>query len=73
MIEFVQKQLETSERLFKLMQEDHKERMQEIVHWSITTTSLVHKLEERDRIIAEQAKEIETLKTKIQALEHKDA
>jgi hypothetical protein len=62
MIDFVQKQLETSERLFKLMQEDHRERMREIVHWSITTASLVHKLEERDRIIAEQKEEIETLK-----------
>lgn len=53
MIDFVQKQLDASEKLFELMREDHKQRMQEMIHWSITTTSLVNKLEQRDETIRE--------------------
>lgn len=52
MIDFIQKQLETSERLFELMREDHKERMREIQVWAEASTSLLKKLEERDNLIA---------------------
>jgi hypothetical protein len=51
MIEFVQKQLEASERLFEMMRDDHKERMKEIEVWASTSKSLIRKLEERDELI----------------------
>lgn len=52
MIEFVQKQLEASERLFEMMREDHKERMKEIEVWAQASRSLMQKLDERDNLIA---------------------
>ena len=52
MIEFIQKQLEASERLFEMMREDHKERMKEIEVWAQASRSLMQKLDERDRLIA---------------------
>ena len=51
MIEFIQKQIEASERLFDMMQKDHNDRMKEIEHWARTTQSLVEKLAERDMTI----------------------
>jgi len=52
MIDFIQKQLEASERLFEMMREDHKERMKEIEVWAQASRSLMQKLDERDNIIA---------------------
>jgi len=51
MIEFVQKQLEASERLFEMMRDDHKGRMKEIEVWAEASKSLLKKLEERDELI----------------------
>ena len=51
MIEFIQKQIEASERLFDMMQKDHTDRMKEMEHWARTTQSLVEKLAERDMTI----------------------
>ena len=51
MIEFIQKQIEASERLFDMMQKDHNDRMKEMEHWARTTKSLVEKLAERDMTI----------------------
>lgn len=51
MIEFIQKQIEASERLFEMMRSDHDTRMKEMEHWARTTQSLVEKLAERDTII----------------------
>ena len=51
MIEFIQKQIEASERLFDMMQKDHNDRMKEMEHWARTTQSLVEKLAERDMTI----------------------
>jgi len=48
MISFIQKQLDASERMFELMQRDHKERMVQIVMWADMNESLMRKLEERD-------------------------
>ena len=48
MINFIQKQLDASERMFELMQRDHKERMVQIVMWADMNESLMRKLEERD-------------------------
>lgn len=51
MIDFVQKQLEASERLFNMMMQDHKERMQQTVIWADMNAGLIKKLEERDATI----------------------
>ena len=47
-IEFVQKQIEISERLFDLMQKDHKERMNGIAIWAEMSSGLMDKLNQRD-------------------------
>jgi prefoldin subunit 5 len=52
MQDFIQKQLEASERLFEMMREDHKERMREIEVWAEASNSLMRKLDERDATIA---------------------
>jgi len=52
MIEFVQKQIESSERLFKMMAEDHKERMVGMQVWVEMNESYQKKLAERDAEIA---------------------
>ena len=51
MIEFIQKQIEASERLFNAMKTDHNQRMAEMEHWARTTQSLIEKLHERDMTI----------------------
>jgi hypothetical protein len=61
-IEFIQKQLETSEKLFNLMMEDHKERMKDISLWGEMNAGLMHKLDQRDA-------EIVNLRNRLQLLE----
>lgn len=61
MIDFIQKQIEASERLFQMMAEDHKGRMMDIQVWGQMNESYLRKLEERDA-------EIAALKEKIAAL-----
>jgi hypothetical protein len=58
MNDFIQKQIEVSERLFYVMKRDHEERMKESDVWQKTSNSLLAKLEERD-------KEIQQLRTRI--------
>ena len=53
MIDFVQKQIEASERLFKMMADDHKERMVGLQVWVEMNESYQKKLAERDAEIAE--------------------
>lgn len=62
MIDFIEQQIQASERMFKVMFEDHKERMEGLQMWADMNTSLIRKLEERDA-------EIERLRAKIVALE----
>ena len=62
MIEFVQKQIEASERLFKMMAEDHKERMVGLKVWVDMNESFQKKLAERDA-------EITSLKNKLAVYE----
>jgi len=45
---FIDRQLEVSDRLFKVMFEDHKERMKTIVLWAEMNEGLMRKLDERD-------------------------
>lgn len=58
MIDFVQRQLDASERLFNMMMQDHRERVQQTVVWADMNAGLIKKLEERDA-------EIEKLRAKI--------
>jgi hypothetical protein len=61
MIDFVQKQIEASERLFQMMVDDHKERMVGLQVWVEMNESYQKKLAERDE-------EIAVLKARISAL-----
>ena len=66
MIDFIEQQIAASERMFKVMFEDHKERMEGLQMWADMNTGLIRKLEERDA-------EIEKLRAKIVALEAAEA
>jgi hypothetical protein len=49
---FIQKQIELSERLYKIMLEDHKQRFEKIAAVYALSESLQKKLNERDAEIA---------------------
>jgi hypothetical protein len=57
-IEFVQKQIDASERLFQMMLDDHKERMAGVKVWVDMNESYQKKLAERDAEIAELKRRI---------------
>jgi hypothetical protein len=59
---FIQKQIELSERLYKIMLADHKTRFEKIAEAYALSESLQKKLDERDE-------EIKKLKREIQAYE----
>lgn len=61
MKDFMQMQIDVSERLYKSMIEDHKERLRDMAVWAETSVSLMRKLDERD-------KEIDRLRAEITAL-----
>lgn len=61
MIDFVQKQLEASERLFRIMADDHKERMDGVKVWVDMNASFQKKLAERDAEIVELKKRLEAV------------
>ena len=52
MSDFMQKQIESSERLYKMMLTDHKERIEKITETYSLSESLQKKLNERDEEIA---------------------
>lgn len=54
--------IEASERLYKMMLEDHKERVDDLIQWADMNSSLMRKLEERDKRVAELEAEITALK-----------
>ena len=62
MIDFIEKQMQASDRMFKMMFEDHVERLEGLQMWADMNTNLIKKLEERDA-------EIKKLRAKIVALE----
>lgn len=62
MKDFIQVQIEASERLFKVMLEDHKERMAHAAVWGDMNAGLIRKLEERDEEIARLRAQVEALK-----------
>ena len=60
--DFIDRQLETSDKLFKAMFEDHKERMKDMVLWADMNSGLMRKLDERDEAIARLTAELVALK-----------
>jgi hypothetical protein len=52
MIGYIQKQIETSEKLFEMMRTDHKERLNQTFIWADMNESLLRKLKERDEEIS---------------------
>ena len=65
MINFIDKQIEASERLFNMMMQDHKERMKDATIWAETSASLISKLEQRDEEIANLRYRIKELENKL--------
>jgi hypothetical protein len=62
MRDFMQLQIEASERLYKMMMEDHKERTKDMVLWGEINVGLMKKLDERDVEIKRLKEEITILK-----------
>ena len=60
--DFIDRQLETSDKLFKAMFEDHKERMKDMVLWADMNSGLMKKLDERDEAIPRLTAELIALK-----------
>jgi hypothetical protein len=65
-IDFIEKQIEASERLYNMMMQDHKERMKEISIWGEMNAGLMAKLDQRDA-------EIVNLRNRVQLLEQEIA
>ena len=51
MSDFIQKQIESSERLYKMMFQDHKERVEKTIEIYNLSESLLNKIKERDEEI----------------------
>ena len=62
MKDFINRQLEISDKLFKVMFDDHKERIRDITMWAELDASLMRKLDERDAEITRLKEEIAKLK-----------
>jgi hypothetical protein len=62
--DFIQLQVDASERLYQMMLDDHKERIRDMSMWAETSVGLMKKLDERDELIKKLHKEIEVLKNK---------
>ena len=60
--DFIDRQMEASDKLFKVMFEDHKERMKGMVLWADMNAGLIRKLDERDTEIARLNADIVKLK-----------
>ena len=60
--DFIDRQMEASDKLFKVMFEDHKERMKDMVLWADMNSGLMRKLDERDEAIARLTTELVALK-----------
>jgi hypothetical protein len=62
MKDFMQVQIEASERLYQMMLADHKERVRDMAMWAETSVSLMKKLDQRDEEILKLRAEIILLK-----------
>jgi len=63
MNDFMKSQIDIAERMFKMMAEDHKERVEAISTWAEMNIGLMRKLDERDKRIRELETELKTYKT----------
>ena len=63
MIDFIQKQLEASEKLYEMMRQDHKERVHQAFIWADINESLTKKLAERDAEIERLRKLLDAYQT----------
>lgn len=59
---FIEVQVAAADRLYQLMMDDHKERIQDMQLWVDMNASLIKKLEDRDREIDRLRAEINALK-----------
>jgi len=62
MKDFINRQLEISDKLFKVMFDDPKERIRDMAMWAELDASLMRKLDERDAEITRLQEEIAKLK-----------
>jgi hypothetical protein len=60
--DFIDRQMEASDKLFKVMFDDHKERMKDMVLWADMNSGLMRKLDERDEEIARLTAELVAMK-----------
>jgi hypothetical protein len=60
--DFIDRQMEASDKLFKVMFEDHKERMKDMVLWADMNSGLMKKLDERDEALARLTAELTAMK-----------
>jgi hypothetical protein len=60
--DFIDRQMEASDKLFKVMFDDHKERMKDMVLWADMNSGLMRKLDERDEEIARLTAELNAMK-----------
>lgn len=66
MTDFIEKQLEASERLFNMMMQDHKERVKEMVMWGEMSAGLIAKLDQRDSEIAYLRNRVKELERRLE-------
>lgn len=62
MINFIEAQMKTADRLYKMMERDHNERIKDMSMWSEASYSLLRKLDQRDKEIIKLRAEIAALK-----------
>ena len=65
MKDFIEKQIEASERLFNMMMQDHKDRMKDATLWAEMNAGLINKLEQRDAEIANLRCRVKELEDKL--------
>ena len=58
----IDRHIAASERLYKMMAEDHKERVSDLIEWADMNSSLMRKLDERDQHIRTLEAELTALK-----------
>ncbi len=59
---FIEVQVAAADRLYQLMMDDHKERVQDMQLWVDMNASLIKKLEDRDKEIDRLRAEINSLR-----------
>jgi SMC interacting uncharacterized protein involved in chromosome segregation len=61
-INFIEAQMKTADRLYQMMERDHNERIKDMSMWSEASYSLLRKLDQRDKEIIKLRAEIAALK-----------